>query len=446
MPSNKSYDKIVTQTIHRIDKLDSDDQIEAFLKDQGLNADERLVILDLVETEMGKDNRSQDEFFHDESRDSKPKDLDAANELSIHDEISSFTSGTQKNVKQNVDHKYISSFALLANSLSSFFGNIHKYLFLFIIFLSTALIIEQLSNLVDNPLIITSLDVLIVFLVMIYFISLAKFIGNGSDEYLFSIKYAFLNFIPIFFTIILIAIVVVSMNSIAELLRIFGDNIFIKTLQITVEALSILVVIWYSLTFFIMINEEEFYVDAISKSRKYIKSHFPAYIVRLAAFLVPYLLIAGAFVWALSMMGAFSFELFLQDQDLHAAISDDIKIEAIFVVFLAIFFLSSWLGVFLQKFYQEFAMKENFAAGKLSTRHQNMFFILLTMAPLLIGGSSIVGLFGQGNGDVNDGLDNTGYDYSDNITESNIEDNNEEGDFSIENTLDSQLESEINNQ
>jgi hypothetical protein len=164
-----------------------------------------------------------------------------------------------------------------------------------------------------------------------------------------------------------------------------SDILIGATILILFIPAILIISIWYSLTFFVIINEEEFYVDAIAKSRKYIKNKFFNYVSRLMVLNVICCVILGLFLLIIYFMGVpFINILLIQSIDIPSLISDKNNIIIIAISIFFIFFLMVWSTIFYQLLYEDFAMEGKYVNSKLSKKHQNLFFILLIMTPFVM--------------------------------------------------------------
>ncbi len=382
----KQYQKIVSQIIEKIENLESDIEIEDFLKSKGYNADKRHLIMKIVEEEI-KSTETEGYNANFDNKEKKKEVIDDKFLDEIEDqEIRARNTGV-------IMHKHVPVITLLTNSFLMLFGNLPKYLILFIAHLVIPILIYAISLKFPNSDILAVSNIIFTFAFLIFFISLAKFIGDDNDGYLFAIKFSLANFIPIFFTLALVATIIITLASIGEIISIFGNNILIYSVRILFLLASIIFIIWYSLALFVMVNEEEYYLNSIAKSRKYIKNGFSNYVAKLGVLFLIFILLFASLFGIFSLF-EFPFMNLILFSYVFIAMSDNPNtIIAMVAILFAILLISSWVMVFCNLLYQDFAMTANYSKAPLSNKHQNIFFILLVLAPFIMNSSVLSNIY-----------------------------------------------------
>ena len=374
----KKFDKYVEAVIKRLRNLQTDLEIDDFLRDRGVEVDERHLIIKTAQEELDKMS-GRDKFFPDKKIVQKKTDVDE-------DFIEDIESKKAHPEYATKDHKVTSILSLFGNVIMLFSTNIHKYFALFAIYF-VVYFAAFFATQYDQDLLsfVTSMPVVGFFVVM-FFISLVKFIGNDNEGVLFSIKYAFQYLIQISITLSLASFVILTLAGIGNLVY-FNDYYLDLAIRTPFILGAFILSSWYFLTIFIMVNEEVFYINAIAKSRKYVNNKLRPYLVRFLLFIITAVLLAILLIFLFSLINFNGIKFPDAFFNINHLIPTNIDIETFGVYAVAIFILTTWIAIFSHSLYQDFAMEDGYDEASLSGAHQHLFFILLVLSPFLLGSS-----------------------------------------------------------
>lgn len=436
--------KYVKALIKKIDESKSDIDIDAILKTKGLEPKIRQKIIKLVEEKIsnrkaGKEDyldikielaeeikdkketedkpkidnqtnkfiKQKNDLFFDES--TNQEDFDS--KIKLDEEFfTASNSRAQKYIGLVINEK-LSTLALVSNSFFFFIGNFFKYLLLFLLHISIPSVIFLLGFLLKiNYLVILSAPAFLL-CGLIFLISLAKFISD-EEGYINSSLYGLSHFIPVTFSLLLIKLFVESLFTLTSF-SFVPITVSGEILALGFEAIGSIIVLiistWYSLAFWVMINENEFYFYSIAKSRFYIKNNMAKYLKRIVVFSLIYLVLVMVFgsvfkvildksfgikfgpdyvLSILDKIDMFFARTFSTETIQSILLLKFVKFEYFDILFIPIimfigFLFMLWPMVFYQMLYHDFSKNGKDVPEKLSKKHQSLFFITLILTPFI---------------------------------------------------------------
>jgi hypothetical protein len=380
-------------------------EIEEFLRVRGLDSEARIEAIRLAKDKMSSVDFNPDGDYSFGT--SVPEKIEQKNKTTNIIKLSEEQNKKQErefleslgNVPKTgkasfVVHDTAPALGLIFNSFSLFFSRFYKYLILFALHAAPPLAVFFIGNITSNFLITIAATSIALFLTILFPISLAKFISNDDEGYIFAMKYALVFFIPIHVTLALVSTVIFTLMAISVGFGIFVASyniVFGIIIGVFLLIMALIIGTWYSLSFFIMINEEVFYIDAVAKSRKYIKHKLTTYCLRIALFIVTYIVLIFICLTAISLTIYFtnnvSLEVFTYNFSLNSillALMTLTNLASMIVSAIAVFFLLIWPTIFGYLLYHDFAMDRDYGDATLSLKHQNLFFIALVLGSATI--------------------------------------------------------------
>lgn len=457
---NKLREKFVEAVIKKLDAFESNIAIDQLLKAKGIEATERHLIIKAAEEKIAKRNIEKVnpsptlDFPKDEVKTSPnsnysskvaPNDFSGFSKLpgnkSDEFELKNSSASVKTSSSSKIDEEFLSAVShshnlgsnitehapihsLIINSFTTFIARIFKYLLLFVMNMALPALVFAIGTFFKSNLIVLISAIGFIFFAILFVISLAKFISEEGG-FVSSIQYALSRFIPIVFTLFLIKLFIVSLFTIISLST-FPESFIGEGVAVVVEILAVIIIgivfIWYSLVFWVMINEDEFYLYAITRSRSYLKNNISRYLIRIMIFAIMYVIVMALLGMLFDAILTFGMNIQFKANSIFSILKDSdmflvkkfnpqtIKalLELKFLTFeysdillipiisFVLFLLITWPMIFFQMLYHDFAKIGKHVVDKLSVKHQNLFFIPIILMPIMI----LYGSFFQGNANV----------------------------------------------